>query len=137
MEYLEGETLEAKLRKGAIPYEQALLWAIQIAEAVDQAHRAGVLHRDLKPGNIMITKSGVKLLDFGLARRVFSSGALSLTEDGTHGPQCNAVVAVVCPRPDATPQQVKEVTPLLNKASATTAVACPICDHHFSLGWYF
>ena len=52
-------------------------------------------------------------------------------------PQCNAVASVVCPRPGATPQQVKEVTPLLNKASATTAVACPKCDHHFSVGWYF
>jgi len=52
-------------------------------------------------------------------------------------PQCNAVVAVVCPRPDAIPQQVKEVTPLFNKASANTAVSCPKCDHHFSVGWYF
>jgi serine/threonine protein kinase len=83
MEYLEGETLEAKLRKGTVPYDHALLWAIQIAEAVHQAHRAGILHRDLKPGNIMITKSGVKLLDFGLARRVLPSGECSLTEDGT------------------------------------------------------
>jgi endogenous inhibitor of DNA gyrase (YacG/DUF329 family) len=52
-------------------------------------------------------------------------------------PQCNTVVEVVCPRLDASPKQVKEVTPLLNKASATTSVACPECDHHFSVGWYF
>src|SRR6476646_1750708 len=68
MEHLEGETLERRLRKGPIAPDQAVLWAIQIAEAIDEAHRAGIVHRDLKPGNIMLTKSGIKLLDFGLAR---------------------------------------------------------------------
>jgi eukaryotic-like serine/threonine-protein kinase len=68
MEYLEGETLSARLKKGALPMEQVLRYAIEIAEALDQAHRKGVFHRDLKPGNVMITKSGTKLLDFGLAK---------------------------------------------------------------------
>ena len=68
MEYLEGDTLAARLAKGPLPLEQALLLAIQVADALEAAHRKGVVHRDLKPANIMLTKSGAKLLDFGLAR---------------------------------------------------------------------
>jgi eukaryotic-like serine/threonine-protein kinase len=68
MEYLEGETLAARIAKGPLPIEEALRYAIQIVDALDQAHRHGVVHRDLKPGNIMLTKSGAKLLDFGLAK---------------------------------------------------------------------
>src|SRR5215471_19369872 len=68
MQYLEGETLAARLAKGALPIGQALTIAIEIALALDRAHRAGIVHRDLKPGNIMLTKTGAKLLDFGLAK---------------------------------------------------------------------
>ena len=68
MEYLEGETLAQRLEKGALPLDQALKIAIEIADALDKAHRQGITHRDLKPGNIMITKAGTKLLDFGLAK---------------------------------------------------------------------
>src|SRR5262249_31548780 len=68
MEYIEGESLADRLAKGPLPLDQALGYAIQIADALDRAHRAGVIHRDLKPANIMITKSGAKLLDFGLAK---------------------------------------------------------------------
>jgi serine/threonine protein kinase len=68
MQYLEGDTLEDRLKKGALSLDQALQVAIQIADAIAKAHRAGIVHRDLKPGNIMLTKSGAKLLDFGLAR---------------------------------------------------------------------
>jgi serine/threonine protein kinase len=68
MEYLEGETLAARLMKGPLPVEQALQFAIEIADALDKAHRSGAIHRDIKPGNIMLTKSGTKLLDFGLAK---------------------------------------------------------------------
>ncbi len=68
MEYLDGETLAARLAKGAMPIDVALRHAIEIADALDKAHRAGIVHRDLKPGNIMLTKSGAKLLDFGLAK---------------------------------------------------------------------
>jgi serine/threonine protein kinase/Tol biopolymer transport system component len=68
MEYLEGETLALRLQKGSLPLEQVLQYAIEISDALDKAHRKGVTHRDLKPGNIMLTKSGTKLLDFGLAK---------------------------------------------------------------------
>ncbi len=68
MEYLEGETLAARLAKGPLPLQQVLQYATEIADALDKAHRKGVTHRDLKPGNIMLTKSGTKLLDFGLAK---------------------------------------------------------------------
>src|SRR4029077_17942905 len=62
MEYVEGETLAARLAKGPLPLDEVLQYAIEIADALDKAHRKGVTHRDLKPGNIMLTKSGSKLL---------------------------------------------------------------------------
>jgi Tol biopolymer transport system component len=68
MEFLEGETLAVRLEKGPIPLAQVLKHGIQIADALDKAHRQGVVHRDLKPGNIMLTGAGAKLLDFGLAK---------------------------------------------------------------------
>jgi Tol biopolymer transport system component/predicted Ser/Thr protein kinase len=68
MEYLEGETLAQRLVKGPLPIQQVLQYAMEISDALDKAHRKGVTHRDLKPGNIMITKTGTKLLDFGLAK---------------------------------------------------------------------
>src|SRR5216683_1760338 len=68
MECVEGETLAKRLEKGPLPLEQVLKIGAQIADALDKAHRSGVVHRDLKPGNIMLTSSGAKLLDFGLAK---------------------------------------------------------------------
>src|SRR3990172_3676011 len=68
MEFLEGETLAKRLMKGPLPVEQVLQYAIEIADALDKAHHKGVTHRDIKPGNIMLIKSGTKLLDFGLAK---------------------------------------------------------------------
>ena len=68
MELLDGETLAARLARGALPIEQTIRIASQIADALSAAHARGIVHRDLKPANIMLTTSGVKLLDFGLAR---------------------------------------------------------------------
>jgi eukaryotic-like serine/threonine-protein kinase len=70
MECVEGETLAKRLEKGPLQLDQALKYSAQIADALDKAHRSGVVHRDLKPGNIMLTPTGAKLLDFGLAKPV-------------------------------------------------------------------
>jgi len=81
MEYLEGETLASRLGKGALAPDQVLKYGIEICEGLEIAHRTGVVHRDLKPGNIMLTRTGVKLMDFGLAKSLpaSASAAASLT----------------------------------------------------------
>src|SRR5580692_3729732 len=76
MERLEGETLAKRLEKGPLPLEQVLKYAAQIADGLDTAHRSGVVHRDLKPGNLMLTPSGAKLLDFGLAKPTMEAVSL-------------------------------------------------------------
>src|SRR6516165_5614458 len=82
MECLEGETLAKRLEKGPLPLEQVLKYGAQIADAVDKAHRSGVVHRDLKPGNIVLSATGAKLLDFGLAKPVSPlAGGMTLTAD--------------------------------------------------------
>jgi Tol biopolymer transport system component len=68
MEYMEGETLADRLARGPLTLDEAMAVAIAIADALDKAHRKGVIHRDLKPANVMLTGSGPKLLDFGLAK---------------------------------------------------------------------
>ena len=68
MELIEGETLAHRLQRGALSTTEVLRIGSQIADALDRAHRAGVVHRDLKPGNVMLTRTGAKLMDFGLAR---------------------------------------------------------------------
>jgi Tol biopolymer transport system component len=94
MEFLEGETLADRLMKGPLPPEQVLKYGVEICEGLEKAHRGGVIHRDLKPGNIMLTKAGAKLMDFGLAKERMSpsldGSALTavangqpLTEEGT------------------------------------------------------
>jgi eukaryotic-like serine/threonine-protein kinase len=90
MELLEGETLADRLRKGPLPTEQVLKIGIEICEGLERAHKSGVVHRDLKPGNVMLTKTGAKLMDFGLAKAApgavapASSLASSLTMTISH-----------------------------------------------------
>ena len=81
MELLEGESLADRLSRGPLPLHEVLRFGAQIAQALDAAHRAGITHRDVKPGNVMLTKSGAKLLDFGLAKvgPEAASGVSSMT----------------------------------------------------------
>jgi len=84
MEYLEGETLAERLRKGPLSIDQLLKTAIEIADALEKAHSSGIIHRDLKPANIMLTKSGAKVMDFGLARPLISqANAAACFQNGT------------------------------------------------------
>jgi Tol biopolymer transport system component len=77
LEFLEGQTLADRLRSGPLPVADALKCAVQIADALDRAHRSGVVHRDLKPANVMLTRAGAKLLDFGLAKTAAPVVAIS------------------------------------------------------------
>ena len=108
MEHLEGETLADRLRRGPLPVAQALEFGAQIADALDAAHKHGVIHRDLKPGNVMLTANGARLLDFGLAKlhgpeaqAPMDASAPTVTESLTH------VGEVLGTRPYMAPEQVE------------------------------
>jgi serine/threonine protein kinase len=79
MEYLEGQTLAQRLTKGALAVPELLRIGIDILDGLEQAHRAGVVHRDLKPGNVMLTNAGAKLLDFGLAKPAMAGTSANST----------------------------------------------------------
>ena len=93
MELIEGESLAQRLQKGPLPPPEVLRIGGQIADALDRAHRAGVVHRDLKPGNVMLTKSGATLMDFGLAR------ATGLANDRGGSGVTMAAISDACERP--------------------------------------
>ena len=106
MEYLEGETLAHRLRKGRLPLKEALKAGIEVCEALDKAHRAGIIHRDLKPGNIMLTANGAKLMDFGLAK----AAAVGLGSAASSAPLLSAA------------QTLSEASPLSPLTTAGTLV---------------
>jgi Tol biopolymer transport system component len=83
MEFLQGETLSQRLATGALPLDLVCRYGAEIAEALGTAHAAGVVHRDLKPGNVMVMKAGVKLLDFGLAKPIVGVATPEMSRQGT------------------------------------------------------
>jgi eukaryotic-like serine/threonine-protein kinase len=108
MECVEGETLAKRLEKGPLPLEQVLKYGMQIADALDKAHRSGVVHRDLKPGNIMLTSSGTKLLDFGLAKPVAAlTSVATLTAAVTQSSPMTEQGAIVGTFQYMSPEQVE------------------------------
>ena len=110
MEYLEGETLAARLARGPLPLEDVLRYGVEIAEGLDEAHRHGVVHRDLKPGNVMLTRTGAKLLDFGLAKWVPRPKGLldeSISGQSTHSGDLTAEGALVGTLPYMAPEQLQ------------------------------
>jgi tetratricopeptide (TPR) repeat protein len=82
MEYVEGETLAARLARGRLPFGEVIALGLQAADALTDAHGRGVVHRDLKPSNIMLTARGIKLLDFGLASLARDRTLIRAPEDG-------------------------------------------------------
>ncbi len=82
MEYLKGETLSARLKRGALPMRELFNIALEVTEALEAAHLAGLVHRDLKPANIALTESGAKLLDFSIARLAVGP----MVDDGPRAP---------------------------------------------------
>ncbi len=100
MEFLEGETLAERLRKGAMPLAEVLKIGIAVAEALALAHRSGIVHRDLKPGNIMLTTGGAKLMDFGLAKPLGTAASGSgMVGSGTAPPSFTAAATLSGPTP--------------------------------------
>ena len=96
MEFLEGETLAERLRKGAMPLAEVYKIGIAVAEALAVAHRSGIVHRDLKPGNIMLTAGGAKLMDFGLAKPL---GVQAASGSGSAAPSFTAAATMSGPSP--------------------------------------
>jgi len=108
MEYLEGETLSARLAKGALKTEQAIEYGIQVADALALAHKQGVFHRDLKPANIMLTQAGAKLLDFGLAKLAIPAPAsVALSAMPTQGASLTVAGTILGTFQYMAPEQVE------------------------------
>ena len=109
MECVEGETLAKRIEKGPLPLDQVLKVGAQIADALDKAHRSGVVHRDLKPGNIMLPPTGAKLLDFGLAKPSISlAGWRSVTAPAGEAIGCHEPGTIVGTYQYMSPEQVGE-----------------------------
>ena len=106
MEHLEGQTLADRLLRGPLPIADVLRYAIELADALDHAHRRGLVHRDLKPSNVMITESGTKLLDFGLSKQQSAPDLLALSTLAPDGDVQTAAGAVMGTYPYMAPEQL-------------------------------
>ena len=106
MEYLEGQTLEERLVRGPLPAGDLLRYAVELADALDHAHRRGLVHRDLKPANVMLTKSGAKLLDFGISRLQAPPDLLALATVTAGGKPLTAEGTVLGTYPYMAPEQL-------------------------------
>jgi eukaryotic-like serine/threonine-protein kinase len=107
MELVEGESLAERLQRGPLPREQVVRYGTEMAEALDCAHRQGVVHRDIKPANVMLTRSGAKLLDFGLARsNAEASLVAGADEEATEAKPLTAVGTVLGTYQYMSPEQL-------------------------------
>ena len=105
MEYLEGETLAERIRRGPLALPELTRIGAEITEALDRAHRAGIVHRDLKPANVMLTNAGAKLMDFGLAKPLAMAAGVGTHPSNISGaPMLSA--AMTSPNPQASPLTV-------------------------------
>jgi len=107
MEYLDGQTLADRLVRGPLPLPEVLRHAVEIADALDHAHRRGLIHRDLKPGNVMLTKDGAKLVDFGLSKLQSHPTVLALSTISPGGVPLTAEGAVLGTFPYMAPEQLE------------------------------
>ncbi|HXW06407.1 MAG TPA: protein kinase [Vicinamibacterales bacterium] len=107
MEYVEGQTLADRLVRGPLPAADVLRYAVELADALDHAHRRGLVHRDLKPGNVMLTKSGAKLLDFGLSKLQSTPDLTGLSTVVSGSAPLTAQGAVLGTYPYMAPEQLE------------------------------
>ena len=109
MEFLDGETLEQRLRRGPLPLPELFQVAIAVADAMVAAHREGIIHRDLKPSNVMLTRSGPKLLDFGIAKKrdLLRNGSTSAEIDATGTSAATLEGTLIGTAPYMAPEQLE------------------------------
>jgi hypothetical protein len=130
LEYLDGESLDKRLERGDLPFEHAVNIGIAIADALSVAHRAGIIHRDLKPANIFLTKSGAKLLDFGLAKAaapVVTTSGLSMLPTTPPG-AVTAQGAILGTFQYMAPEQIEGTDATRGRISLRSAPSCSRCS---------
>ncbi len=128
LELVEGDTLAERLKRGAIPVEESLTLALQIAEALEAAHEKGVIHRDLKPLNIKITPEGkVKVLDFGLAKAFAGDGSdVNLSQSPTLSMAATEQGVILGTAAYMSPEQARGVT--VDKRADIWAFGCVLYE---------